>query len=155
MEDAPSPPPSPKSFFHPLSHWLCWKPDRAALFICNANKKDVKEVGTGREASVSLDKDLNPLPDSLPADGAHSKSCAAVWARAMSALEDQFDLVIDANRAGDALLHLPVAVLQLLHQLPLICGLRAWAALHLGAVCRGGRAGRVSCYCALSHAVSP
>lgn len=99
-------------------------------------------MGTGREASVSLDKDLNPLPDSLPADGAHSKGCAAVWARAMSTLEDQFDLVIDANRAGDALFHLPVAILQLLHELPLICGFRAWAALHLGAVCRGGRAGR-------------
>lgn len=88
----------------------------------------------GREASVSLDEDLNPLPDRLPADGADSEGCAAVWARAMSTLEDQFDLVIDANGAGDALLHLSVAVLQLLHELSLICGFRAWAALHLGAV---------------------
>jgi len=92
----------------------------------------------GREASISLDKDRNPLPDSLPADGADSEGCAAVWARAMSTLEDQFDLVINANRAGDALFHLPVAVLQLLHELLLICGFRAGAALHLGAVCRGG-----------------
>lgn len=94
-------------------------------------------MGTGREASVSLDEDLNPLADSLPADGADSEGCAAVWARAMSTLEYQFDLVIDANRAGDALFHLPVAVLQLLHELPLVCGFRAWAALYLGAVCRG------------------
>lgn len=98
-------------------------------------------MGTGREASVSLDKDLDPLPDSLPADGADSEGCAAVWARAMSTLEDQFDLVVDADGAGDALLHLPVAALQLLHQFPLICGFRARAALHLGAVCRGGEQG--------------
>lgn len=97
----------------------------------------------GREASISLDKDLDPLLDSLPADGADGKGCAAVWARAVSALEDQFDLVIEANRAGDALFHLPVAVLQLLHELPLICGFRAGAALHLGAVCRGGEQGEV------------
>lgn len=101
----------------------------------------MREVGMGREASISLDKDLNPLPDSLPADGADSKGCTAVWARAMSTLEDQFDLVVDANGAGDALFHLPVAVLQLLHQLPLICGFRARAALHLGAVCRAGEQG--------------
>lgn len=88
----------------------------------------------GREASASLDEDLDPLADGLPADGADGEGCAAVRAGAVAALEHQFDLVVDADRAGDALFHLPVAVLQLLHELPLVGGFRAGAALHLGAV---------------------
>lgn len=94
----------------------------------------------GREASASLDEDLDPLADGLPADGADGEGCAAVRAGAVAALEHQFDLVVDADRAGDALFHLPVAVLQLLHELPLVGGFRAGAALHLGAVCRRARA---------------
>lgn len=42
----------------------------------------------------------------------------------MATLEPEADVAVDANRAGDALLHLPVAALQLLHQLPWWAGPR-------------------------------
>lgn len=53
----------------------------------------------------------------------------------MSALEDQLDVVVDADGAGDALLHLPVAGLQLLQQVVLLGVLRPGAAVHLCLVC--------------------
>lgn len=80
----------------------------------NEHTKGGRKVGEGakgRGERTSSDEDLNPVPDSLPADGADSQGLAALKAGAMSALEDQFDLVVDADRAGDALLHLAVAAL--------------------------------------------
>lgn len=56
----------------------------------------------------------------------------------MSALEDQLDVVVDADGAGDPLLHLPVARLQLLQQVVLLRVLGAGAAFHLCLVCAGG-----------------
>lgn len=53
----------------------------------------------------------------------------------MSALEDQLDVVVDADGAGDALLHLAVARLQLLQQVVLLRVLVAGAAVHLRLVC--------------------
>lgn len=55
----------------------------------------------------------------------------------MSALEDQFDVVVDADGAGDSLLHLPVTRLQLLQQVVLLRVLRAGAAVHFCLVCKG------------------
>lgn len=89
---------------------------------------------------VASDEDLDPLPDGLPADGADVEGCAALGTGAVATLEDQLDLVVNADGAGDALLHLTVAALQLFHQLLLVCGLRARAALHLCAVCGEQRA---------------
>lgn len=57
---------------------------------------------------------LNPLADGLSADGAGLQRGAALNAGGVTALEDQFDVVVDADGAGDSLLHLPVARLQLL-----------------------------------------
>lgn len=80
---------------------------------------------------------LNPLADGLTADGAGLQRGAALDAGGVSALEDQFDVVVDADRAGDPLLHLPVARLQLLQQVVLLRVLRAGAAIHFGLVCEG------------------
>lgn len=55
------------------------------------------------------DEQLDALADGLPADGAGLESRAAVDAGGVSALEDQLDVVVDADGAGDPLLHLPVA----------------------------------------------
>lgn len=55
----------------------------------------------------------------------------------MTALEHEADVAVDADRAGDALLHLPVAALQLLHQLPRWAG-GGGGADHLRAVCGKG-----------------
>lgn len=49
----------------------------------------------------------------------------------MSALEDQLDVVVDADGAGDPLLHLAVARLKLLQQVVLLRVLGAGAAVHL------------------------
>lgn len=61
---------------------------------------------TGRRRS---DEQLDALADGLPADGAGLERRAAVDAGGVSALEDQLDVVVDADGAGDPLLHLPVA----------------------------------------------
>lgn len=61
----------------------------------------------------------------------------------MSALEDQLDVVVDADGAGDPLLHLAVARLQLLQQVVLLRVLSARAAVHLRLVW-GGRSLRVN-----------
>lgn len=53
----------------------------------------------------------------------------------MSALEDQLDVVVDADGAGDSLLHLAVARLQLLQQVVLLRVLGAGAAVHFCLVC--------------------
>lgn len=53
----------------------------------------------------------------------------------MSTLEDQLDLVVDADGAGDSLLHLPIARLQLLQKVMLLGVLVARAAVHLCLVC--------------------
>lgn len=55
------------------------------------------------------DEELDPFADGLPADGAGFESGTAVDAGGVAALEHQLDLVVDADGAGDALLHLPVA----------------------------------------------
>lgn len=65
-------------------------------------------------------KQLNPLADGLSADGAGLERGAALDAGGVSALEDQFDVVVDADGAGDSLLHLPVSRLQLLQQVVLL-----------------------------------
>lgn len=88
-------------------------------------------------------KQLNPLADGLSADGAGLQRGAALNAGGVSALEDQFDVVVDADGAGDALLHLPVTRLQLLQQVVPLRVLRAGAAVHFCLVC-GARAEGVS-----------
>lgn len=87
-----------------------------------------------RRTAWSSDEQLDPLPDGLPADGAGLERGAAVDAGGVSALEDQLDVVVDADGAGDALLHLSVAGLQLLQQVVLLGILCARAAVHLGLV---------------------
>lgn len=77
------------------------------------------------------DEQLDALADSLAADGAGLERRAAVDAGGVSALEDQLDVVVDADGAGNSLLHLPVARLQLLQQVVLLRVLRAGAAVHL------------------------
>lgn len=79
----------------------------------------------------SSDKQLDPLTDGLPADRAGLECSAAVDAGGVSALEDQLDVVVDADGAGDPLLHLAVARLQLLQQVVLFRVLGARAAVHL------------------------
>lgn len=132
VAEGPPPPPPP-----PSTSLLCFP-----LFFPGsqtpqsvAEGKQRRTWGRGGGSEASSDKDLDPLPDGLAADGAHGEGGAAVWARAVATLEHQLDLVVDADGAGDPLLHLPVAALQLLHQLPLLRGLGAGAALHLCAVC--------------------
>lgn len=91
-------------------------------------------------AQQRSDKQLDPLADGLPADRAGLERCAAVDAGGVSALEDQLDVVVDTDGAGDSLLHLTVARLQLLQQVVLLRVLRAGAAVHFCLVCwRGGR----------------
>lgn len=80
---------------------------------------------------------LNPLANGLPADGAGLERGAALDAGGVSALEDQFDVVVDADGTGDPLLHLPVSRLQLLQEVVLLRVLRAGAAVHLCLVCEG------------------
>lgn len=85
------------------------------------------EAGAGGRS----DEQLDALADGLPADGAGLECRAAVDAGGVSALEDQLDVVVDADGAGDPLLHLPVARLQLLQQVVLLRVLGAGAAVHL------------------------
>lgn len=80
---------------------------------------------------------LNALADGLSADGAGLQRGAALNAGGVAALEDQFDVVVDADGACDPLLHLPVARLQLLQQVVLLRVLRAGAAVHFCLVCEG------------------
>lgn len=61
----------------------------------------------------SSDKELDPLADGLSADRAGLERGTAVDAGGVSTLEDQLDVVVNADGAGDPLLHLPVARLQL------------------------------------------
>lgn len=60
---------------------------------------------------VRSHEDLNAVTDGLAADGAGVKRSATRRARSMAALEHQADVAVDADGAGDALLHLPVAAL--------------------------------------------
>ena len=96
------------------------------------------ERGGGRR----LHEDLDAVADGLAADGAGAERRATRRARAVAALEHEADVAVDANWTGDALLHLPVAALQLLHQLPRWAGRRGRTD-HLRAVCgRGPGQGR-------------
>lgn len=61
------------------------------------------------------DEDLDAVTDGLAADGASAERRTTGCARAVAALEHEADVAVDADRAGDSLLHLPVAALQLLH----------------------------------------
>ncbi len=88
-----------------------------------------------RSKRRASDEQLDPLADGLPADGAGFERGAAVDAGGVAALEHQLDVVVDADGAGDALLHLSVTRLQLLQQVVLLRVLRAGAALHLRLVC--------------------
>lgn len=87
---------------------------------------------------------MDALPDGLAADGAGLERGAAVDAGGMSALEHQLDVVVDADGAGDALLHLAVAGLQLLQQVVLLRVLGAGAAVHFCLVCGAKPPQRVS-----------
>lgn len=103
------------------------------------------ERGGGRR----LHEDLDAVADGLAADGAGAERRAARRARAVATLEHEADVAVDANRAGDALLHLPVAALQLLHQLPRRAS-HGGCADHLRSVCgrgpgQGRGLGRRSC----------
>lgn len=91
-----------------------------------------------RRGKRSSDKQLDPLTDRLPADRAGLQCGAAVDAGGVPALEDQLDVVVDADGTGHPLLHLPVARLQLFEQVVLLRVLGAGAAVHLRLVC-GGR----------------
>lgn len=86
-------------------------------------------------AQQRSDKQLDPLADGLPADRAGLERRAAVDAGGVSALENQLDVVVDTDGAGDSLLHLTVARLQLLQQVVLLRVLRAGAAVHFCLVC--------------------
>lgn len=79
-------------------------------------------------------EDLNAVADGLAADGAGAESGAAGRARAVAALEHQADVAVNTDGASDALLHLPVAALQLLHQLPRRAG-HLDGVRHLRTVC--------------------
>lgn len=96
------------------------------------------EFSAGAERPAS-NKDLNPFTDGLSADRADGQGRAALQARAVTALEDQLDVVIDTDGARDALFHLPVAVLEFFHELLVICGFQARATLDLGAICSKGQ----------------
>lgn len=76
------------------------------------------------------DEELDPLADGLAADGAGFEGGAAVDAGGVATLEDQLDVVVDADGTGDALLHLTVAGLQLLQQVMLLRVVRVRTALH-------------------------
>lgn len=91
----------------------------------------------------SSDEQLDALADGLAADGAGLERGTAVDAGGVSALEDQLDVVVDADWAGDPLLHLTVARLQLLQQVVLLRVLVARTAVHLClvCVCLGGEVG--------------
>lgn len=54
-------------------------------------------------------EELDPLSDALPAYGTGFESGAALHAGGVAALKHELDLVVDADGASDALLHLPVA----------------------------------------------
>lgn len=90
---------------------------------------------SGLSRERSSDKQLDPLADGLPADRAGLKRGAAVDAGGVPALEDQLDVVIDADGTGHPLLHLTVAGLQLFEQVVLLWVLGAGAAVHLRLVC--------------------
>lgn len=66
------------------------------------------------------DKKLDPLADALAAYGAGLEGGAALHAGGMAALKHELNVVVDADRASDTLLHLPIARLQLLQQLVLL-----------------------------------
>lgn len=55
------------------------------------------------------DIELDPLADALAAYGAGLEGGAALHAGGVAALKHELDVVVDANGASDALLHLPVA----------------------------------------------
>lgn len=84
------------------------------------------------------DEELDALADGLPADGAGLERSAAVDTGGVSALEHQLDVVVDTDWAGDALLHLTVARLQLLQQVVMLRVLCAGAAVHLRLVWKRG-----------------
>ena len=111
----------------PLPPSLLSSPLRHPLWV-------VKEL-RGRTSS---DEQLDPLADGLPADRAGLERGAAVDAGGVSALEDQLDVVVDADGAGDSLFHLPIAGLKLLQQVVLLRVLGAGAAIHFCLVCGGG-----------------
>lgn len=78
------------------------------------------EAQDGQTGASASHEQLDPLADGLSADGAGLERGAAVDAGGVSALEHQLDVVVDADGAGDALLHLSVAGLQLLQQVVLL-----------------------------------
>lgn len=90
--------------------------------------------GSTRPDGSRSDKQLDSLADGLPADGAGLERGAAVDAGGVSALEDQLDVVVDADGAGHALLHLTVARLKLLQQVVLIRVFGAGAAVNLSLI---------------------
>lgn len=113
-----------------------------------------RRVRQAVRAAPGSDEQLDPLADGLAADGAGLERGAAVDAGGVSALEDQLDLVVDADGAGDSLLHLPEAGLELLQQVVLLRVLRARAAVHLCLVLADLLGDRDLAFDALLHPVS-
>lgn len=105
-------------------------PPKEAPLPTSSLGAEALRVGRGRS-----DEQLDALADGLPADGAGLESRAAVHTGGVSTLKDKLDVVVDADGAGDPLLHLPVARLQLLQQVVLLRVLGAGAAVHLCLVC--------------------
>lgn len=77
------------------------------------------------------DKKLDPFADALAAYGAGLEGGAALHAGGVATLKHKLDVVVDADGASDALLHLPVA----LQQVVLLRALRIWTAVYLCLVC--------------------
>lgn len=77
-------------------------------------------VSWDRPEARGSDKELNALADGLSADGTGLEGRAALYAGGVPALEHQFDVVVDADGAGDSLLHLTVPRLQLLQEVVLL-----------------------------------
>lgn len=82
------------------------------------------------QSLCSLDKELDALANGLSADGTGLERRTALYARGMSTLEHQFNVVVDADRTGDALFHLSVSGLQLLQKVVLLRVLCPRTAVH-------------------------
>lgn len=82
-------------------------------------------------SACTSDKELDPFTDALAANGAGLEGRATLHAGGVAALKHELDMVVDADGASDALLHLPVTWLQLLQQVVLLRALRVWTAVYL------------------------
>lgn len=90
-------------------------------------------VGASRDSpkACGLDKELYTLANGLSANGTGLECRTALYAGGVSTLKHQLDVVVDADGAGDALLHLSVSRLQLLQKVVLLRVLCPGTAVHL------------------------